>query len=139
MKTELCRLGYKFSTNSDTEVILNGYIEWGVKIFSKLSGMFAFAIYNSESNRIVCARDPIGIKPLLYSFTGESFLFSSDIKTIIQSKSIAPKLNSHALFSILNSGSVTQPDTILESVHALMPAHYIEFDVKNRNSFAYKI
>ena len=131
LKTELCRLGYKFSTNSDTEVILNGYIEWGVKIFSKLSGMFAFAIYNSESNRIVCARDPIGIKPLLYSFTGESFLFSSDIKTIIQSKSIAPKLNSHALFSILNSGSVTQPDTILESVHALMPAHYIEFDVKN--------
>ena len=82
IKRDLIQKKYKFHSNTDTEVILNGYIEYKEKIADKLSGMFAFSIYNKREKELFFARDRSGIKPLYYLIDNQNFLFASELKAI---------------------------------------------------------
>src|SRR6516165_7912673 len=83
IRHELEAAGYSFRSRSDTEVIVNGWHAWGPKIFSRLHGMFALAIWDRRSQRLVLARDRIGKKPLYYAPSAEVFLFGSEIKALL--------------------------------------------------------
>ena len=84
LKKELLSLGVKFTSSSDTEIILLGYRQWGINVIKKLTGMFAFAIWDNSKKQIVLARDRLGEKPLyFYHDPGKSFIFSSNLKTIL--------------------------------------------------------
>ena len=80
LKQELLNKGYIFKTQSDTEVIINSYIEYGCKCVDKFNGMWAFAIYDFRSNKLFCSRDRLGVKPFYYCFYKQSFIFSSELK-----------------------------------------------------------
>ena len=85
LKKELKNLGYKFSTDTDTEVLLNAWIEWGEVCLKKLVGMFAFVVFDKEQKKLFCARDAFGIKPFFYSLENGEFNFASEILTELNS------------------------------------------------------
>lgn len=116
---------YPFRTHSDTEVILAAYIEWGAAALQLFNGMFALAIWDDVEKELFLARDRVGIKPLYYSQTGQAFLFSSEIKGLLASNMIAPKLNKAALPDYLAYQTVHEPRTMLEDVYVLPAAHYM--------------
>ncbi|MFM2484517.1 asparagine synthase (glutamine-hydrolyzing) [Celerinatantimonas yamalensis] len=123
IKQELILLGYSFSTSSDTEVVLKGYMQWGEECVKHFRGMFAFCIYDKHKNELFLARDRFGIKPLIYSFLDGQFIFSSELKPFLTSNIISKKLSLEAIGEYFQYGSVNQPSTILDGVHQLMPGH----------------
>ena len=89
---------HTFLTNSDTEVLIHGYEEWGEKIAERLRGMFAFVIYDSRTKTLFGARDPFGIKPFYYTKTAAgSLLFGSEIKSFLEHPHFKPEVNPNAL------------------------------------------
>lgn len=126
-RVQLEKLGYKFVSTSDTEVILRMYEQYGDNFLLRLRGMFALAIYDkrqgSGRERLFIARDQLGIKPLLYSERGGTILFASELKALLASGSISSEIDPIALRLLLTYGSVYQPYTILKDVKALLPAH----------------
>jgi asparagine synthase (glutamine-hydrolysing) len=132
IKFELENLGYKFNTESDTEVILAAYDYWNQDCLLKFNGMFAFAIWDNFKKEMFIARDRFGIKPLIYFFNSCGFMFSSEIKAILESNLIPKKINKHAMFDFFSYGSVCQPNTIIENVKALLPGHFIKVNFSNQ-------
>lgn len=126
IRNELEKKGYIFYTKSDTEVVLNSFIEWKEKCLERFRGMFAFAIYDKTDSSIFLARDRFGIKPLIYSFIDDQFVFSSELKPLIRSGIVEKKIDADALNDYFCFGSVTQPRTILKNVYQLMPGHYMK-------------
>jgi len=123
IKNELISLGYAFNTSSDTEVVLNSYIEYGEHCVHHFRGMFAFCIYDKPKNELFLARDRFGIKPLIYTFLNEQFIFSSELRPFLQSNCISKHISHAAVNEYFRYGSVQQPNTILEGVTQLMPGH----------------
>lgn len=121
--------GFKFTSNSDTEVVLTMYEYYGDKFVNHLQGMFALCIYDKREGfgkeKILLARDPLGIKPLLYSEYNGQFIFSSEIKSIIASGLIPAKLNAESISLLTIYGTIPQPYTILKNVKMLMPGHQL--------------
>ena len=119
---------YDFITHSDTEVIIALYKQYNLKMFSKLKGMFAFGIWNTEKKSLLLARDRFGEKPLYYAFgdNGE-FIFSSEIKAIIASKLISPKVSRKAIGNYLQHLYIDPLETIYENIYSLPPASFLEF------------
>jgi asparagine synthase (glutamine-hydrolysing) len=119
--------GYSFASHSDTEVVLRMYEEYGVDFLLRMRGMFALAIYDkrkgSGKERLLLARDHLGIKPLLYCRTGAQFLFASEMKAILASKLVERRVEPESLRLLLTFGSVTQPHTIIKGVKMLLPGH----------------
>jgi asparagine synthase (glutamine-hydrolysing) len=119
--------GYKFESNSDTEVVLRMYEHYGYDFVLRMRGMFALAIYDKRRGpgheRLLLARDHMGIKPLLYTRAGSRLVFASEIKALLASKLVAPEIDPVALRLLLTYGSVYQPRTILRGVRMLLPAH----------------
>lgn len=101
LRAELEDQGYEFMTDSDTEVLLIGYIAWSEEILQRVRGMFAFAIYDAESRELFCARDFFGIKPFYYTQQGGQFIFASEIKCILEHPSYHRELNEDALAQYL--------------------------------------
>ena len=124
IKKELEKKGHTFHSHSDTEVILNGFIEYKEKIVDKLNGMFAFAIYNKTNGDVFLARDRSGIKPLYYFNDANDFAFSSEIKTL---KNFSSKINLEAKILFLLLGSVPEPMTIYENIFMFPAGHYAYF------------
>jgi asparagine synthase (glutamine-hydrolysing) len=124
IRLELQEFGYHFKTSSDTEVLLYSYIHWGKNCVEKFNGMWSFAIYDTIKNIIFCSRDRFGIKPFNYSFINGSFIFSSEIKSII---SYYPELkipNYNVIANFCRSSVGAQiPETWFTEVKRLMPAH----------------
>jgi len=120
-------LGHVFKSGSDTEVVLQLYLRFGDALLERLRGMFAIAILDKRGGRgrerLLLARDPLGIKPLLYSGDAERLVFASEMKAILASGLVERKIDSTALHGLLAQGSVAQPDTIVEGVRMLMPGH----------------
>ncbi|MFM2482353.1 asparagine synthase (glutamine-hydrolyzing) [Celerinatantimonas sp. YJH-8] len=123
IKHQLILLGYKFRTQSDTEVVLKSYIHWGDECVNKFRGMFAFCIYDKCKELLFLARDRFGIKPLIYTFLEGQFVFSSELRPFFKSNFISNKLSLEALNDYFQYGSVKQPNTILNGVYQLMPGH----------------
>jgi len=120
--------GHRFKSHSDTEVILHAYEEWDVDCLNRFRGMFAFAIWDSNLNRLFLARDRLGKKPLVYFHKNGRFIFASEIKAILQAPDIERKVNLCALHNYLTYQYVPSPDTIFEGIKKLPPAHYLLYD-----------
>jgi asparagine synthase (glutamine-hydrolysing) len=127
--------GHAFRTHSDTEVIVHAYEEWGEQCLRELRGMFAFALWDARASgasgdaarraRIFLARDRLGIKPLYYSNANGAFLFASEVRALMASGCIAPRVAADSLEGYLLFGSVAEPSTLVEGVFSLPPGHSI--------------
>jgi asparagine synthase (glutamine-hydrolysing) len=126
LRTELLNKGFKFDSYSDTEVLLTSYICWGIDCISKLNGIFAFAIYDEKENRVFLARDPLGVKPLFYSIKGDSFIFGSEIKTLLAHPYIEPVVDKDGLTEIFALGPASSPGSgIYKDIKEVPPANYV--------------
>jgi asparagine synthase (glutamine-hydrolysing) len=111
---------YPFRTKSDTEVILAAYEKYGAECLSMLNGMFAFAIWDRERKELFAARDRLGVKPFYYSLNKDgAFIFSSEIRAILNSQLIPRKLNNYGVYDYLMYQSVYAPETIVENIYQL--------------------
>lgn len=127
LKEDLIKLGYEFKTKTDTEVILNGYIAYGDELFSKLRGMFAFVIYDLKTHELVGARDHFGIKPFYYYLDDDKFMFSSEIKSMLQHPSFKKEVNTDALKMYLIFQYSVKDETFFKGVMKLRPGHYFHY------------
>jgi asparagine synthase (glutamine-hydrolysing) len=116
---------YPFTTSSDSEVVLAAYAEWGSAALQWFNGMFALAIWDAEEQEMFIARDRIGIKPLYYSFQKGTLIFSSEIKALLASELVTPKLDRRSLLEYLTYQTVHDPGTMLEDVRMLPAGHYM--------------
>lgn len=127
LKEELTRLGHTFTTTSDTEVIINAYRTWGVDCQNHFNGMWAFALWDESLDRLFISRDRIGEKPLYYSKYDNSFIFGSEIKTIIAyGVPEKPKMEMTELY--LTMSFIPAPYTFFENIYQLMPGKYLLVD-----------
>jgi asparagine synthase (glutamine-hydrolysing) len=129
LRRELEALGHHFSTRSDTETIVHAYEEWGEDCPSKLDGMFAFAVAEfadaerSRPQRLLLARDRLGIKPLYYTLAGGQLIFASEVRALLAGGAVERRIAPDALATYLLFGSVSEPATIVEHICSLPPAH----------------
>lgn len=126
-RTILESQGISFSSSSDTEVLLRMYELYGDDLLCRLRGIFAIAIYDIRRGkgheRLLLARDHFGIKPLLYTKVHEMLIFASEIKAILASGCVNPIIDQISLYLLLTFGSINQPQTIIQNVKMLLPAH----------------
>lgn len=125
LRKELENRGHKFYTNTDTEVIIHAYEEFGDTFVEMLRGIFAFAIWDDNKKRLLLVRDRLGVKPLYYIIIGENILFGSEIKSILQYSEIKRKINLKALNYFLTLRYIPGPDTIFYGINKLQPAHML--------------
>jgi asparagine synthase (glutamine-hydrolysing) len=125
VRGKLEEVGIRFASNSDTEVLLKAYGRWGEGCLEKSRGMFAFAIWDAQRHRLFLARDPMGIKPLYYSASGQYFLFASELRTLLGTGLVPRRLDSAGLVNYLAFGSLYDPITLIEGISALRPGHYL--------------
>ncbi|OLU17348.1 asparagine synthase (glutamine-hydrolyzing) [Pseudomonas sp. PA1(2017)] len=129
LRTELERLGYRFFSGGDTEVLLKGYHAWGADLLPKLNGMFAFAIWERDSGQLFIARDRLGVKPLYLSKTKDRLRFASSLPALMKGGDIGKTLDPIALNHYLNFHAVVPaPRTILAGVEKLPPATWMRID-----------
>src|SRR3989344_3392214 len=121
---------YEFISNTDTEVILHAYSEWGIKCLDKLNGMFAFVIYDKSEKILFGARDRLGEKPLKYFFDGINFAFASEIKGLLPYLKNKPTIDPIAINHFLSLQYVPSPSTGFKNFYKLPPGHFFIF--KNR-------
>lgn len=151
MSSNLKTSGHVFKSNSDIEVIIHGYEEWGIeRLLKRLRGMFAFAIYDSRPNsntprsmphapgsKLLIVRDRLGIKPLYYSYSNGTVVFASEIKTISASNLVSKEIDSQAVALFLFYGSIPPPKTIYKEISALEPGHFLIIDEKGLRNDRY--
>ena len=123
LRAELQGMGFRFATDSDTEVLLVGYIAWSEAVLQRLRGMFAFAIYDAETHELFCARDFFGIKPFYYTVQDGRFIFASEIKCILEHPAYERKLNEDALAQYLCFQFSALHETFFEGVYKLPQGH----------------
>ncbi|HEY4905959.1 MAG TPA: asparagine synthase (glutamine-hydrolyzing) [Candidatus Acidoferrum sp.] len=139
LRERLTSLGHAFSTQSDTEVLVHAWEEWGEDCLPELRGMFAFALLDlrkryATSPLLFLARDPLGIKPLYYTQTADGFLFASEVRALLArgDAGVSKEISPDALTSYLLFGSVSEPVTLLEGVFSLPPGHRMLLYVPER-------
>lgn len=127
LKKDLVKKGHKFTTKSDTEVILHGYEEYNTKLFSKLRGMFSFIIYDKNTKEVIGVRDYFGIKPLYYYKDEDNFMFGSEIKSFIPNKNFKKEVNTNNLKTYLIFQYSIGSDTFFKNTYKLLPGHYFKY------------
>lgn len=130
IRKKLVALGHVFISDTDTEVVLASYLQWGKDCLHQFNGMFAFAIYDRQAKKIFLARDRIGIKPLYYTLQNGSFIFASDIKTIIATQLYKPEVNWEGIYHNFSFTMAPRPMTAFHGVYALKQAHFMEVDCR---------
>jgi asparagine synthase (glutamine-hydrolysing) len=125
IKTELIKKNHSFKTSSDTEVILHAYEEWGVDSLKKLNGMFAFAILNTNNNELFLARDRFGQKPLFYYHKNDTFIFASELTSLMKHPAVKKNINVSGLQQYLFYEYIPAPTSIIDSVNKLQAGHYL--------------
>ena len=133
LRAELEALGYRFFSGGDTEVLLKGYHAWGEQLLPKLNGMFAFAVWERDTQNLFIARDRLGVKPLYLSRTDQRLRFASSLPALLQGGDIAKTLDAVALNHYLNFHAVVPaPRTILAGVEKLPPATWMRVDADGK-------
>lgn len=130
LKAELKKHKHKFMTNSDTEVLLHGYEEWGDNLPKKLRGMFAFAIWNIKTKTLFLARDNFGIKPLYYYQNQDTFMFASEIKSLLVHPQFQKELNKELIGPYLSFSFTPTNETFFKNVYRLEPG--TSLTIKNK-------
>jgi len=115
-----------WQSNTDTEVVLHAYHQFGVDAFHKLRGMFALALWDHQNQTLVLARDPLGIKPLYYYVSQNRFVFASELRALLASGLVPRRLCEAGVDSYLAAGSVEAPLTIIDGVQQLLPGHLLQ-------------
>jgi len=138
LRKDLLNKGHRFKSEGDTETIIHAYEEYGEECLSYFNGMFAFAIYDANNRILFLARDRLGIKPLYYYFNHDKFIFASEIKAILEDKSIHRSINLAALNKFMAFRYNPYAQTILNNIFKLKPAHYLVFDLKEKKIKKYK-
>lgn len=125
LRRDLERLGYGFNTESDTEVIVNAYAEYGVDCVHRLNGMFAFAIWDSRERSLFLARDRLGVKPLYYHDGPGAFVFASEIKAILASGRLSPGVDPGSVWEYFVYRGITGENTLFAGIRSLLPGHWL--------------
>ena len=129
LRTDLRKKGHIFSTDSDTEVLVHGYEEFGTGLPERLNGMFAFAIHDLRNNTLLLARDPIGIKPLFYAFNQHYLIWGSEIKAILASGLLDRELDMDALGELLSWEYIPGSGTLFKAIRKLEPGQLLHIDL----------
>ncbi|MBI1747125.1 MAG: asparagine synthase (glutamine-hydrolyzing) [Acidobacteria bacterium] len=125
LRQSLIQKGYRFRSGTDTEVILNLYAEYGVECLAYLRGFFAFAVWDARQRRLFAARDRVGKKPFFYYHNSETFLFASEIKSILQDPDVRSRPDFNAIHNYLTYQYVPSPWSAFAGIRKLPPAHYL--------------
>jgi asparagine synthase (glutamine-hydrolysing) len=125
IRSELVNLGHVFKSNTDTEVIVHGYEQWGVDVLSKLNGMFAFAIFDGRDKSLFLARDRLGIKPLHYYFSSGKFIFASEIKAILECSEVERKVDLVSKNHYFTYGYTPTSRTMFDGIFKLEPGCFL--------------
>ena len=129
VRSALATLGHKFRTNSDTEVVLHGFVQWGEACLERFNGIFAFALWQEGSRRLFLARDRIGVKPLFYTLQQNSLVFASEIKSILACPSVRPVLGEDGAAEIMLLGPGRTPGSgVFHGISELEPGCYGWFE-----------
>ncbi|KKR80277.1 MAG: Asparagine synthetase [Parcubacteria group bacterium GW2011_GWD2_40_9] len=130
LKNELIKLGYKFKSDTDTEVIIYLYEEFGESCFERLNGMFAIGLYDFRLGKLILARDKMGKKPLYWAIFGGTLMFASELRAIMEHHIFKKELNLDALNKYLTYEYVPTPHSIFKNVYKLEPANYLVYQNK---------
>lgn len=133
LRKELEGFGHKFYTkNSDTEVLIHLYEQYGIEMLDRLNGMFAFLILDQREKKVLAARDYAGMKPLYYAIQDDKILFSSEMKSILETGLIDETLNMESVYRFLSLQFIPAPATIFNEVNKLPAAGYLLYDLKTK-------
>jgi len=125
LKAELRQRGHTFRTESDTEVLLAAFIEYGPACLNKLNGQFVFAVWNNEEKELFIARDRMGIRPLFYTWAGDTFIFGSEIKTLFEHPDVRAEFDPASLAQVFTFWTTLPPATIFKNIYEIPPAHFM--------------
>lgn len=133
IRDELINEGVHFDSHSDTEVILSAYKRWGIDSVNKFVGMFAFVLFDSQSQTLYLVRDRAGVKPLYYYKDGKSLIFGSELKSFHKYPNFEKDINTNSLALYLKYSYVPTPHCIYNNTFKINPGHYVEFDISKRS------
>lgn len=133
IKNELLELGHHFNGESDTEMILHAYTEWGIKAVERFIGMFAIALFDEKKQEVVFIRDRAGVKPLFYYQKNDLILFSSELKSFHEHPEFEKKLDLNAVAAYMQYGNVPTPHCIFKNCGKIKPGHYLKINLKNKS------
>ncbi|BBI32440.1 asparagine synthase (glutamine-hydrolyzing) [Cohnella abietis] len=138
LRKELEGLGYRFRTTCDTEALLLSYVEWGPGCVEKLNGIFAFAIWQTDEEKLFVARDRLGVKPLFYRREEGRFIFGSEPKAILAHPDVPAEVDAEGLAELFVIGPARTPGHgIWRNFHELKPGHFIQYDRNGMRISAY--
>ena len=132
IRKELEALGHSFHSNSDTEVIIKAYLQYGIDTVHKFIGMFAFALFDKKKQLIYLLRDRAGVKPLHYFYKNDCVLFASELKSIYTYPVFEKSINEEAVSLFFKYAYIRTPHTIFKNTYKVEPGHYIKIDVENK-------
>ncbi|HLX42817.1 MAG TPA: asparagine synthase (glutamine-hydrolyzing) [Bryobacteraceae bacterium] len=127
LRADLERAGHRFQSHCDTEAVLHAFLEWDVEAFTRLRGMFALAVWNQSSRRLVLARDRVGIKPLYYARRGDDLLFGSELKAILLHPDFERRVDIAGLDQYLSTNYIPGARTLVDGVEKLAPGNWLEW------------
>ena len=131
LRAALERQGHKFYTDTDTEVIVHLYEQYGERCVEKMRGMFAFAVWDTRRKSLLLARDRLGIKPLFYTAAGGRLAFGSELKVLLQLPEVERRLNWESVNHLFSTMCTPSTESIVEGVHKLKPGHILTASVKD--------
>lgn len=131
IRQELITKGYRFKSNTDTEVVINAYKEWGIKGVDKFRGMFAFVIWDKIEQRFILCRDRVGVKPLYWYYKDGLFMFSSELKAFHKHQRFYKEMDEMAMSLYFQLGYIPAPYSIFKYAHKLKAGHFLSFDKKD--------
>ncbi|MCK4417454.1 MAG: asparagine synthase (glutamine-hydrolyzing), partial [Candidatus Latescibacteria bacterium] len=129
--------GHHFKSDSDTEVILKAYLQWGIDCLKRFVGMFAIALWDSRKQCLFLARDRLGIKPLYYHFSRGTLLFASELKALMAFKSFERDIDPESIPLFLHYQYVPAPRTIFRNTYKLLPGHHLIYNGNDLSSYRY--
>ncbi len=131
IRKDLTEAGHHFRTESDTEVLLHAWLEYGTDCLEKLNGQFVFAIWNHAKKELFIARDRVGIRPLFYTWKDNSLVFGSEIKAILEFPGIEARIDPIALSQVFTFWTTLSPKTIFTDIYELPPGHFMKVTPDN--------
>lgn len=133
LRIELEELGHRFKSQTDTEVIIYAYIEWGIECIKRFNGMFAFSLYDNFNKKFYLCRDRYGIKPVYYHITEDkTFIYASEIKSILEYKDYKSEVDKEALLEYFTFQNIFTNKTLHKDIQILEAGHYFEIDLLSK-------
>ena len=134
LREQLKQKGHQFKTDTDVEVIVHLYEDHGMEFLNMLNGQFAFALYDKHRKNLFCVRDHLGIAPLFYTFTHDTFIFASEIKAILEHPLVSREVDLVGLDQVFTFAGLISPRTMFRNIHSLENGHYISINAQGEIS-----